>query len=279
MGYTSVLVYVEDVDSADSRVVLACDLAKLFDARLIGVSASIPTPPVMQPYPGGAMIGLVWAQEQQIAEQEVQRVEGRFRSIGGGRFAELAWRGVLYDPARFVACQARTADLIILGAESSWPCPCDVANPGDVVMAAGRPVLVTPPNFTLKPMLAHVLVAWKDCSESRRALTDALPLLGKAGKVSVIGIAEEGNPKANRNSVADVSDFIRMHGKDATAMAMAMSSNGHSTTEQLLAYAKANEVGLIVLGGYGHVRTREWIFGGVTRSLLRTSQVCCLFSH
>jgi hypothetical protein len=69
MGYTSVLVYVEDVDSADSRVVLACDLAKLFDARLIGVSASIPTPPVMQPYPGGAMIGLVWAQEQQIAEQ------------------------------------------------------------------------------------------------------------------------------------------------------------------------------------------------------------------
>ena len=34
MGYASVMVYVEDVDSADSRVVLACDLAKLFDARL-----------------------------------------------------------------------------------------------------------------------------------------------------------------------------------------------------------------------------------------------------
>ena len=112
---------------------------------------------------------------------------------------------------------------------------------------------------------------------SRRALTDALPLLSKAAKVSVIGIAEDGNEKANRDLVADVSDFIRMHGKDATAMAM--SSNGHSTAEQLLAYAKANEVGLIVLGGYGHVRTREWIFGGVTRSLLRTNQVCCLFSH
>ena len=277
MGYASVMVYVEDVDSADSRVVLACDLAKLFDARLIGVSASIPTPPIMQPYPGGAMIGLVWTQEQQIAEQEVRRAEGRFRSIGGGRFAELTWRGGLNDPAQFVACHARTADLIILGPESSWPCPCNVANPGDVVMAAGRPVLVMPPNFTLKPMLAHVLVAWKDCRESRRALTDALPLLGKAGRVSVIGIAEEGNEKANRDSVADVSDFIRMHGKDATAMAM--SSNGHSTAEQLLAYAKANEVGLIVLGGYGHARMREWIFGGVTRSLLRTSQVCCLFSH
>jgi nucleotide-binding universal stress UspA family protein len=277
MGYASVMVYVEDVDSADSRVVLACDLAKLFDARLMGVSASFPPPPVIQPDPGGAMLGLVWAQEQQIAEQEVQRAEGRFRSIGGVRFAELTWRGGLYDPAQFVARQARTADLIVLGPESSWPRPCNVANPGDVVMAAGRPVLVTPPNFTLKSMLAHVLIAWKDCRESRRALTDALPLLGKAGKVSVIGIAEEGNEKANRDSLADVADFIRMHGKDATAMAM--SSDGQSTAEQLLAYAKANEVGLIVLGGYGHARTREWIFGGVTRSLLRTSQVCCLFSH
>jgi nucleotide-binding universal stress UspA family protein len=144
-------------------------------------------------------------------------------------------------------------------------------------MAAGRPVLVTPPDFTLTPMLAHVLIAWKDCRESRRALTDSLPLLGRAGKITVIGIGEEGNEKANRDSVADVADFIRMHGKDATAMAM--SSDGQSTAEQLLAYAKANEVGLIVLGGYGHARTREWIFGGVTRSLLRTSQICCLFSH
>ena len=277
MGYASVMVYVEDVESADSRVVLACDLAKLFDARLIGVSASVPTPPIMQPYPGGPMLGLVWAKEQQIAEQEVRRAEGRFRSIGSVRFAELTWRGGLNDPAQFVACQARTTDLIVLGPESSWPCPCNVANPGDVVMAAGRPVLVTPPNSSLKSMLAHVLIAWKDCRESRRALTDALPLLGRAAKITVIGIAEAGNETANRDLVADVSDFIRMHGNDATALPT--SSNGQATAEQLLAYAKANEVGLIVLGGYGHARTREWIFGGVTRSLLRTSQVCCFFSH
>jgi hypothetical protein len=136
----------------------------------------------------------------------VQRAEGRFRSIGGGRFAELTWRGGLYDPAQFVACQARTADLIILGPESSWPCPCNVANPGDVVMAAGRPVLVTPPNFTLKPMLAHVLVAWKDCRESRRALTDALPLLGKAGKVSVIESQKETRrPIATRSRTPQIS--------------------------------------------------------------------------
>jgi nucleotide-binding universal stress UspA family protein len=277
MGYASIMVYVEDADDADSRVVLACDLAELFHARLIGVSASIPNPPVMQPYPGGAMVGRVWTQEQQMAEQEVQRAEGRFRSIGGGRLAELTWRGGLDDPAQFVACQGRIADLIVLGPELPWPCPCNVANPGDVLMAAGRPVLVTPPHSTLKSMLAHVLIAWKDCRESRRALADALPLLGRAGKITIIGIADEGNETANRDSVDDVSHFLHMHGKEATALAI--SSNGQPTAEQLLAYAKTNEVGLIVLGGYGHTRAREWIFGGVTRSFLRTSPVCCLFSH
>ena len=72
----------------------------------------------------------------------------------------------------------------------------------------------------------------------------------------MIGIGEQGNEKLNREAVADVSDFIRAHGKDATALAI--SSSDQSTAEQLLAYAKANEVGLIVLGGYGHVRAREW---------------------
>jgi hypothetical protein len=47
MGYASVMVYVEDADIAESRIVLACDLAKLFEARLVGVSASFPIPPVV----------------------------------------------------------------------------------------------------------------------------------------------------------------------------------------------------------------------------------------
>ena len=119
MGYASIMVYVEDVDSADSRIVLACDLAKLFGARLSGVSASAPTPSIVQPYPGMAMLGHAWIREQQIAEQEVQRAEERFRSVGGVRFPELTWRGGLRDPAQFVASQARIADLIVLGPKST----------------------------------------------------------------------------------------------------------------------------------------------------------------
>jgi nucleotide-binding universal stress UspA family protein len=277
MGYASIMVYVDDVDSANSRIALACDVAELFKAELIGVSASLPIRPVIGPYPVGVVMSNAWIEEEKLAEKEVKRAEGRFRSIAGARRSHLVWRAGVCDPAELVARQARKADVIILGPDSGWPRSCNAANPGDVLMAAGRPVFVSPPNSALKPMLAHVLIAWKDCREARRAVADSLPLLGKADKITIMEIAEEAEQTRNHQSVEDVADFIRLHGKSATALAI--SSNGQSIAEQLLAYADANGVGLIVLGGYGHARTREWIFGGVTRTLLETSPICCLFSH
>jgi nucleotide-binding universal stress UspA family protein len=277
MGYASLMVYVDDIDSVNARITLACDLADLFDAGLIGVSGSVPDIPVIDPYTGGAMVAEILTEEQRIAEDEVRRAEGRFRSVAGARRSHLAWRGAVDYPAELVAKHARAADLIILGRDSLRPAPRHAADPGDVLMAAGRPVLVSPPNVSQKHMLAHVLVAWKDSRESRRAVADSLPLLSKAEKITVIGIAEEGDETSNRRSVDDVANFIHLHGANASALAVA--SNGQPAADQLLTYAEANGVGLIVLGGYGHARAREWIFGGVTRSLLRTSSICCLFSH
>jgi nucleotide-binding universal stress UspA family protein len=277
MGYASLMVYVDDVDSANARIALACDLADLFDAGLIGISGSAPDVPFVDPYTGGAMLGEIWVEEEKIAAEEIKRAEERFHSVVGPRRSHSAWRGAVNYPAEHVASQARAADLIILGRDSLRPPPRHAADPGDVLMAAGRPVLIAPPNPTQKPMLAHVLIAWKDSRESRRAVADAFPVLGKAEKITVMSIAEGGDEASNHRSVEDVANFIRLH--SANAVALAVSSNGQSTADQLLTYAEANGVGLIVLGGYGHARAREWIFGGVTRSLLRTSPICCLFSH
>jgi nucleotide-binding universal stress UspA family protein len=277
MGYASLMVYVDDVDSADARITLACDLAELFEANLIGISGGVPDMPVIDPYMGGTMLGDVWSEEQKLAEEEVKRAEARFRNVAGARRPNLAWRGAVDYPTDLITNHARVADLIILGRESLRPSPHHAADPGDVLMAAGRPVLVAPSNCVQKQMLEHVLVAWKDSRESRRAVVDSLPMLAKAEKITVIGIAESGDEPSNRRSIEDVTNFIRLHRISATAVAV--SSNGQSAADQLLAYGEANAVGLIVLGGYGHARTREWIFGGVTQSLLRTSQICCLFSH
>ena len=145
------------------------------------------------------------------------------------------------------------------------------------MMAAGRPILVVPPKLPQRQILSHVLVAWKDSRESRRAVADTLPFLRKAKLITVMEIAESGDEGANHRSVDDVANFIRLHGAAATPLALP--ANDQSAADRLLGYAEANGAGLIVLGGYGHARAREWIFGGVTRSMLKTSPICCLFSH
>src|SRR5579872_6469472 len=90
MGYASLMVYVDDVDSADARITLACDLAELFEANLIGISGGVPDMPVIDPYMGGTMLGDVWSEEQKLAEEEVKRAEARFRNVAGARRPNLA---------------------------------------------------------------------------------------------------------------------------------------------------------------------------------------------
>jgi len=145
------------------------------------------------------------------------------------------------------------------------------------MMAAGRPVLVVPPKLPQRQILSHVLVAWRDSRESRRAVADAVPLLRKAEVITVMEIAEGGDEGANHRSVEDVANFIPLQGAAATPLVLP--ANDQSAADRLLEYAEANGAALIVLGGYGHARAREWIFGGVTRSMLKTSPICCLFSH
>jgi nucleotide-binding universal stress UspA family protein len=278
MGYASVMVYVDDFDTANARIELACDVADLFQAGLMGISGSVPASPMIDPYTGAATPAQAWTDERDAAADQVKRAEARFRRVAGARRGLMSWRGAVDHPAELVAREARAVDLIIVGRASEHGRQSNALDPGDVLMAAGRPVLVAPPELPQGNMLARVIVAWRDSRESRRAVADALPVLRKAEQVTVVGISEYlEEEEATKLSVNDVASFIRLHGVAATPLAL---SQTHETVaKRLIDYARDNNVGLIVLGGYGHARVREWAIGGVTRSLLKTSPVCCLFSH
>jgi hypothetical protein len=108
-----------------------------------------------------------------------------------GRAKNVEWRSALELPARYVAREARATDLVIVGGDGNAILdPFAIAGPSDLVLQAGRPLLVVPAAVKWLD-LRSALVAWKDCPEARRAVADALPLLGKAKEVTVAGIAEE----------------------------------------------------------------------------------------
>ena len=77
--------------------------------------------------------------------------------------------------------------------------------------------------------------------------------------------------------IADATKYLERH--HVTVGQQIASVSREEEGDILLQLAKQHDVGLIVAGAYGRTRLSEWIFGGVTRHLLLSSPVPCLFSN
>jgi nucleotide-binding universal stress UspA family protein len=122
-------------------------------------------------------------------------------------------------------------------------------------------------------------VAWKDTPEARRALADALPMLRKAGDVTIVEIPEgDDDRSAVMAGVTDVAAWLARHGVTAAAR-VSDGARNETAAAQLEKVAGDVGAGLIVAGAYGHSRFRELILGGVTQYLVTQSARCVLLSH
>jgi nucleotide-binding universal stress UspA family protein len=154
--------------------------------------------------------------------------------------------------------------------------PFAITGPSDLVLQAGRPLLVVPSSVKWLD-LRSALVAWKDCLEARRAVADALPLLAKVKEVTVAGIAEEeGSQAAVRRQTEDVVNWLSRHGIVARAHVPACCGNA---VQQLDRIAADTGAGVVVAGAYGRSRFREWVLGGVTQHLVGQTARCALLSR
>ena len=275
MTYATLMVQLVLGGSNAGLLQIAGELATRLKAGVIGIVAS---PPVPMFYGDGYVDGAVIEQGRLALEQEMNEAQAQFRSALAGQVERLEWRSsdslaMLPD---YLACQARSADLLITSALSGEAFDSARAvDPGDLIMQAGRPVLVVPAGVDRLP-LVRAMVAWKDTREARRAAHDALPLLRLAAHVTVLELAVEDDLAAARGRVADVADWLARQGVVAQAMANPSSGND---ANRLVGVARDEGVDLIVAGAYGHSRLREWMLGGVTRELLLKSGLCTLLSH
>jgi nucleotide-binding universal stress UspA family protein len=282
MSFATLMVHVEiepkaepDVESRmDARIRLAANLAERFASTLIGVSAS-----VLPPYPaenGYFVTPEFFEQEHRDILAALKHTEAAFRSVAGTGGVKLEWRSAIDLPENYVVSESRCADLVIVGQARDGVDIARALDPGTAILKTGRPVLVAPAGVeALKA--ERILVAWKDSRESRRAVRDALPLLQAAASVAILEVCEDGGEDVARRRVDDVAQFLTRH-RVAVTSAIAAGTPG-TVAEQLIVSASAEDADLIVAGGYGHSRLGEWIFGGVTRDLLRSSPVCCLFAN
>jgi nucleotide-binding universal stress UspA family protein len=227
---------------------------------------------------GVAAQGLI-DQEQASIKRRLAELEAQFRAAIKNRGGHVEWRSAMDFPERFTLTQARCADIIVSGGKSpAFSDAYALASPKDLVMQAGRPILVVPDGVNWLD-LRSVLVAWKDSPEARQALSDALPMLRKARDVAVVAIPEgdDDRPLAVA-SVTDVTAWLARHGVTATAR-VCEAAGSQTVAGQLEKVAGDVGASLIVAGAYGHSRFRELILGGVTQYLVTQSARCVLLSH
>ena len=276
MTYSTLMVHLELGESNAGLLQIAGDLAERFQAAVIGIATCQPLQLALS---DGYVTGEVLRQDVEEIEREITAAEAEFRAALKPRADRLEWRSAitftpLYD---YLAHEARSTDLIITKVDKNTSIFDNSrhVNMGDLVMQAGRPVLVVPATAN-RLDLDSVVLGWKETPEARRAARDALPMLREAGRVTIVEIAAEAELAAAKARLEDVAAWLKRHGVVGECAAVAAVGDNAG---QFDAIAQEQEADLIVAGAYGHSRLRELVLGGVTRDLLLSAGRCVLVSH
>ena len=275
MDYKTVMVGLALDRPNDACLRVAGDVAERFGARIIGVAASDLRPPMY--FADGDFAQTLLDKEAAAIGRRLSELEVEFRASVGKRATEVEWRSARSLPVPYLLQQARAADILVIGARTETLVdPCAAPDPSDLVMQAGRPIIVVPPTVEWLD-LRSILVAWKDGAEARRAVFDALPMLVAAKEVTIVAIPEKDGSRAEVLShVGDLAAWLRGHGITAHTVVPEKAGNVTGQLESIAAHVGA---GAVIAGAYGHSRFREWALGGVTRYFATQSRRCAFLSR
>lgn len=280
MSYKTILVHVDSSATVTERVAVAARLAREQDAHLIGAAT---TGIMAEYYRNSAMLYSGVVPQDQIddltrnAELSLERFEAQARA------ADVRFERRISDDEtqNGLVLQARYADLVVLSQSE----PGDeglLMGPGLAAYLAlygGRPVLVVPYAGTYPHMDRHALIAWDGSRSATRAVTDALPLLRRSARVT-LALFDPAHQYGvhGEEPGADIALFLTRHGVKVE-VSQQPKPEGMSVGEALLSLSADLGADLLVMGAYGHLRWREMVLGGVTRTLLSSMTLPVLMSH
>jgi len=142
-----------------------------------------------------------------------------------------------------------------------------------LLLETGRPLLIPAATVPSSAAADHIAIAWKATPQAARAIAFAMPFLVRAANVTILSVEEEDR---GRDDAARLIRYLGWHGVTACVEPLTPGPDGAAAT--LLA-AATTKCGLLVMGGYGHTRLREWVFGGFTQYMLDHAQLPVLVAH
>lgn len=278
MAFRTVLVVVGD-DEGEAEIDRAAAIAEGFGAHLVALVLGIAPPPPSSPY--GVVSNDIWAAEirdgQAAAQARAEAIAARLDARGLPRTVEAQYvdrATVSTLSARF----ARYADITLIPPQAedvalqrSW-----VTN--GALFESGRPVVILPRGETAFPKVERVMIAWDASVEASKAVRDAIELMQAAKEVHAVLIdpvpSFEGHgPEPG----VDLATYLSRHGISTTVHRLP--KEGREVAEVLQRAATDLAADLMVMGGFGHSRLRQRIFGGTTTTTMKETAVPVLMAH
>lgn len=255
----------------------AVSIADIFNAHLLGVAVAYE--PVI---PGTVMGGIppeVIESQRTESNKKARTAITRFETIAkrvGISYETRALSTSISGAADQIGRIGRRFDLVVVGQpQRKDSLPDDVVDEG-VLFESGRPVVFVP--FIQKEglKLDRTMVCWDGSRAAARAVADAIPFLQKAKQVEIVIISDKAGRKDEMPG-ADLAQHLARHGLKVDVKRI--TSPDIDVPSTILSYAADSSADLIVMGGYGHSRLREFVLGGATRGLLEAMTVPVLMSH
>lgn len=178
------------------------------------------------------------------------------------------------DLVRSFTAQARIHDLTVLDAE-----PVALAVDRGLIEAvlkdSGRPLIVVPHNQHLFSA-AQIMVAWDGSAKAARAVNDALPILRAAEAVDLVVVTGE-KDLADAVPGTEIAPHLVRH--EVKVSVRNISAERGDVAHTLRNAAIQSGADMLVMGAYVHSRLREFVLGGTTQSLLKSSPVSLFLSY
>lgn len=279
MSYKSLVVHLDGDSRCADRIGVAAQLALDFDAHLAGVYL-LHQPEVPSAIRAELGADFLLERYQQWRGAQIDLVKTQFEAQTARAGVSAAeFRLAENQAEEVISLHARYADLLILSQDGPTDDISMVTRgfAGRSMLSSGRPTLIVPAAGVFSSIGKRILVPWNASREAARAVADALPLLQRAEKVTVLAVNPGASGGHGQQPDADIAVFLARHGVKVEASDD--DAGGVSVGEWLLSRAYDLEADLIVMGGYGHSRLREMAFGGVTRTILAEMTVPVLMSH
>lgn len=265
--------------NADATLKFAVQMCKKYGACLTALHTHMP--PTFDDNIGRWISDDVLETLTKAVQEESNAIEAKFKKkVALEKFKGSVELIVEEGPANDLLARAgRYYDLLLIGQYSISTDGDHKLRVEELVLKSGKPVLIVPNGYKVRPFNEHAVIAWDGSRTAARALSDAMQILETKSRLDVVTVIS-GDDKADSKDISPSNDILRhlkRHGIEAKIVKLSAPRGSHGPA--INEYCSEVNPDVLVMGGYGHARLREKLFSGVTHHVLQDMNVPVFMSH